>query len=163
MRIPNRITIRVGSRSDLEVIRHMNEALFAEEQAQGHDPLLDLAWPRSKRGTAHYRKILTDPKYRVFLATAGDQSIGYIGGSAENKYEYRIEPTGELQEMYIKPEYRRIGVGKKLVGNLYRWLNSLGIKRIYVCAYARNTGGISFYRSFGFRPIDTGMEFAGKR
>ena len=56
---------------------------------------------------------------RIFLAYDGDTVIGYLFGYAEkSKESSSIMPDGtpcfEIEELYIRPEYRNHGIGRKL-------------------------------------------------
>ena len=56
---------------------------------------------------------------RIFLAYDGDTVIGYLFGYAEkSKESSSIMPDGtpcfEIEELYIRPEYRNQGIGRKL-------------------------------------------------
>ena len=56
---------------------------------------------------------------RIFLARSGDTVIGYLFGHAEKAVKSTsIMPAGtpcfEIEEIYIRPEYRSLGIGRRL-------------------------------------------------
>lgn len=55
----------------------------------------------------------------------------------------------------ILPEYQRMGVGHMLVDALCKHLTAEGVKGVHLCCGAKNEMGVSFYRKYGFREIDS--------
>ena len=56
---------------------------------------------------------------RIFLAKDGEDVVGYLfGGLEKTKQASSVMPEGttvfEVEELYVKPEYRSRGIGKKL-------------------------------------------------
>ena len=56
---------------------------------------------------------------RIFLAKAGDQTVGYLFGHRENTKQSSSvmaenTPVFEVEELYVRPEFRSSGIGTKL-------------------------------------------------
>ena len=150
--------IRKATDTDFSVIRQLNQELFFSEQKQNHDDILMLNWPQTKAGEEYFTKALADQDKLVLLAESEKKAVGYLIGSAHNRFDYRSQVTGELENMLVVQEARRSGVGKALVAAMKTWLKTKGISRVYVSAYAKNEKAISFYTSCGFVPLDVGLE-----
>ena len=151
-------SIRQATLTDLPVLQQLNHGLF-EFSYPDHDDILLQNWSVSPPGTVYFTKTLTDPLFVVFLAiNVTNQPLGYIIGSAHNKYTYRTKVTGELDNMFILPQARGQGVGKALVLKLKEWLKNKGVGRMYVSAYWKNKFAIGFYKAVGFSEIDIGLE-----
>lgn len=60
------------------------------------------------------------------------------------------ENAGEIDSLYIEPDYRRQGVGEKLMNRAIEWLdeNKTTTKKIVVAG--GNENAIPFYNKFGF-------------
>lgn len=150
-------TIRKATEKDFSIIQRLNAASFANDASS--DDALNTAWPFSQEGILYYQKSLVDPQKIVFVAQdEGGKPIGYIIGCAANKFRYRKVKTGELENMFIAPQWRRRGAGKALVDALKQWMKAKGVDRIYVSAYAKNEDAIHFYDSCGFDLWEIGLE-----
>lgn len=74
-----------------------------------------------------------------------------------------LPEEGEIYELYLRPEYQGIGLGKRLFGEARRLLGSLGCKGVVVWTLDDNERAIDFYRHAGGRDIAEGSEsFDGK-
>ena len=58
-----------------------------------------------------------------------------------------------LEELYVAPEARRLGVGRLLVENLVDWAYERGFAGIELEAYRMNTAASILYRSLGFKRL----------
>ena len=84
--------------------------------------LIDLSEDWERENSCHgYRKNEKEDieGNRIFLALEGDNVIEYLFGHRElSKKSSSIMPDGtpffEVEEIYIKPEYRSMGIGKRL-------------------------------------------------
>ena len=92
------------------------------------------------------RKFFSLPKEAVDIEIAFDENsspAGYCVCTA-------IYRTGELDSIYIKPEYRKMGVGTILAKNGLRWLEQKGCTVITVSVADGNERVFPFYESLGF-------------
>lgn len=150
-------SIRQATEKDFSLIQAMNTALFVSDAP--HDDALNVDWPQSTEGIAYYRQKLTEPSSVVFIAEdISGRPVGYIIGCSVNKFRYRKVKTGELENMYVAPQWRRQGVGKALIDRLQGWMKTRGIDRMYVSAYAKNEDAIHFYDRCGFDLWEIGLE-----
>ena len=54
-----------------------------------------------------------------------------------------------LYDLAVKPEYQRIGIGKRLLQSLKEYCIKNGIKEFFVLAHEQDEHAIEFYRSTG--------------
>ena len=108
----------------------------------------------------------TDHIDQVYLSGAGgfwlawdvDEPVGNVGAQD-------LGGVVELRRMYVKPEYRRRGVGTMLVEALIRHCSDRGVKVIEVWTDFDGLGQ-HLYRKLGFRQVEgrgPGFENALKR
>ena len=83
----------------------------------------------------------------LILESPDKQTVG-CGGL------YPVGPDAvELRKMYLLPEARGKGLGKKLLTQLLAEARRLGYKRVILETNSVLIEAISLYRSFGFRPV----------
>ncbi|HNP74852.1 MAG TPA: GNAT family N-acetyltransferase [bacterium] len=98
------------------------------------------------------QQIINDsrPKNNLYLVAWQDKqiigSLLFIGG------EYRKNRHGGKIEIFLRPEFRRQGVGQKLMNRLFSWAKRQGIKRIELEVWSNNRPGLAFYERLGFKP-----------
>ena len=60
---------------------------------------------------------------------------------------------GHIYHLAVEPDYRRVGLGKRLVDECLNGLRSAGIKRAIILVADNNDCGRSFWRRFGWEDI----------
>jgi ribosomal protein S18 acetylase RimI-like enzyme len=76
---------------------------------------------------------------------------GRIAGYATiGPVRQRLAPrTGEIYELYVRPEYHGTGLGERLFTEARRRLQAKGLTRLVVWSLAANELGCRFYRAVG--------------
>ncbi len=69
------------------------------------------------------------------------------------------ERVGLIEDMIVSNEFRRIGVGRLLLGSMIDTANTLGYGRIALGADRRNDSAIAFYQTFGFKTSNMGLMY----
>jgi GNAT superfamily N-acetyltransferase len=114
------------------------------------DPAAGAADPRMAAyfdGQHHPQQAL--PPRVGYVAAVGDAIVGYIAGHRTTRHRY----SGEIQYLFVKPDYRRRGIGSALVQRLADWFERDGARDICVCVDADNPAAAPFYDSLGAAPF----------
>ncbi len=74
-----------------------------------------------------------------------------------------LPQEGEIYELYLKPEYQGVGLGRRLFGEARRLLASLGCRGMVVWTLEENSRAISFYTGLGGVDIAEGSETFDRR
>ena len=95
-------------------------------------------------------------KYFLVAESSG-QIIGYINGSVRVNTKVEVLPKQEryleIENIYVRPEYRGRHVGGDLIERLLTVAEQNGIKRFVVSTVTKDTDRIlKFYRRYGFKP-----------
>jgi GNAT superfamily N-acetyltransferase len=80
-----------------------------------------------------------------FVARVSDTAVGYIAGHLTTRFDCH----GELQYLFVAPEYRRSGVASGLLQQLALWFQSQGARRVCVNVEPDNLPARTFYARHG--------------
>jgi ribosomal protein S18 acetylase RimI-like enzyme len=93
-----------------------------------------------------------------FLVAESDGSIvGYINGSVHLDQVVAVipdhEPYLEIENIYVKPDFRNRHIGGKLMDRLLDVAAQNGIQRVVVATVSKDMAAVlNFYRRHGFKP-----------
>lgn len=87
----------------------------------------------------------------TFVAVADDGSL--IGSASLKFLELPAHPDKQywLGEVFVRKEYRRKGIGSKLISACIRYAGSIGISVLYLYTPDQAT----LYQQYGWEPIET--------
>lgn len=93
------------------------------------------------------RFILRNPTTSV-VARVGNRIVGSILCGSDGR-------QGSLYHVCVAREYRRRGIGTKMVGYCMQQLKLMGINKVSLIAFIRNDAGNAFWKQIGWtRKID---------
>ena len=78
-----------------------------------------------------------------FVAVCEEKVVGVILCGHDGR-------RGIIQHACVSPEYRRFGIGSKLVDLALEALKAEGINKVLLVAFKKNEGGNAFWESQGF-------------
>jgi len=94
----------------------------------------------SKEGIEKYLKRNPDTS---FVATCDDMVIGVLLCGHDGR-------RGIIQHACVSPDYRRYGIGARLVELGLEALKKEGINKVLLVAFKKNEGGNTFWEKMGF-------------
>lgn len=144
------MNVRQASIHDLERIQHLNKSLFEYETRFNTE--YNLKWAHSEEGEQYFRKMIETGI--TLVAEVNSSVVGYIVVAVFHQSFRRENPIAELENMFIDTEYRRKGIGKKLVEEARKIAMERGAKRLKVEASMKNEQAINFYKECGFEDFD---------
>ena len=93
------------------------------------------------------------PAAEVIIAYADDRPAGFA--LFFHNFSTFLGRRGlYLEDLFVKPEFRRLGIGRRLLADLARIAVERGCGRFEWSVLDWNTPAIDFYRRLGARPLD---------
>ncbi len=79
------------------------------------------------------------------IAEIDNKPVGYLSCHSQFLLHHGGQRIAEIQEMYVNPENRKMGIGKKLIDELKRLAQQKGIDQLEVTSNNRRTKTHRFY------------------
>lgn len=95
-----------------------------------------------------------------WVTQINDDIIGYIEAMVTERPPIHVNRRiGYIESLYVKPEYRRKGIGTDLWKLAYDWLKEKGIQIINLWVAFQNPIALEFWKKLDFREIMIRLEF----
>jgi ribosomal protein S18 acetylase RimI-like enzyme len=102
---------------------------------------------RLARNLKHHTKSVA-----FFIAEERGEIIGYSGGEIEKALGFvKSKRLGHMFNLYVKPEYRKKGIGKKLIKEVLAWFKKNKVKELKILVYPHNKPAHEIYKKLGFK------------
>ena len=143
MKIPvelDAITIRTDLRpGDIGYIVYLHGRLYKEECDYGVGFEAYVA-----QGLAEFYKQYDPERDRVWICELEGRMVGFLA------LMHRAQDTAQLRYFLLLPEYRGMGLGKKLMGLFMTQLRQVGYRSTYLWTTREQETAIALYRRYGF-------------
>ena len=101
---------------------------------------------------ARFRDALADRDSLVVVAADGDDIVGMAMGQVNRPSSFSDEMAVELSSVFVRPSYRRRGLGRLLTVEVARFARKRGVRRVTLRTFSQNRGALRAWRQLGFRP-----------
>lgn len=145
------IEIKRADISNLEDIQELNHQLF-ELEFNNFDPYLKVGWTFEKEGKDYFTDMLNNEI--VYIALTENKIVGYLAGSVNIQNSYVTKSLAEVDNMFILENYRKYGIGSKLMNEFKQYCIKNSIEELKVTASAKNSNAIKFYKKNGFNEFE---------
>ena len=152
------IDIRTARTADADALAEA----YAEAWRGAYRGVIDpLALERmiGRRGSLYWQALAKRAASAVRVLVFDDVVAGYatIGASRTGP----VPRTGEIYEIYLRPPYQGVGLGRRLFKESRRALVEAGYRGVMVWALAENEQACGFYRGIGGRVLSERRERLG--
>lgn len=150
------VATRAAVVDDLEGLVRLSAGLFAEDAGR-RDPYTDLGWPEDE-GLEYFAAAVADEGVLCLVAECGGEAVGYLVGRFGGGTSVRPVAVAELESVYVRAEFRGIGVGSRLAREFLGWAGVRGARLASVTAHWGNERARAFYEREGFAPKSVTLE-----
>lgn len=103
-------------------------------------------------GDARMQKDLNDPHVLYFFIEDGGENIGFAKAKLQvGMDEYPQATTAELEKIYILPQHKGKGIGRKAMTQLMDACKARAMEHLFLCVIDTNYAAQAFYEKLGFR------------
>lgn len=153
------IDIRRARTDDAEAIAEVH-FLSWKGAYSGIIPHRSLNAMLSRRRTAWWANAIQNST-QILVAEVDGSVVGYttLGASRARA----LPQQGEVYELYIRPEYQGVGIGRRLLDSARGSLRNMELRGTVIWALEENSLAMTFYRGAGGHDVAEGVEcFDGK-
>ncbi|MGE4064139.1 MAG: N-acetyltransferase family protein [Rhodospirillaceae bacterium] len=105
--------------------------------------------------------LVAGPDSAIFVADAGRRLAGFVVVEIQRGVEgmvHKAATIASIDTIGVRPSYRRLGLGRRLVTRACRWAQHRGATAVGLSVFEFNSGPIAFYEAIGFRTVARTME-----
>jgi aminoglycoside 6'-N-acetyltransferase I len=141
------LTVRCAGPEDAKEVASLCHSLWPDASAEDHEVELSLILTGRPKGSL--------PAV-VFIAETEDQVAGFIEVGARSHADGcdASLPVGYLEGWYVKPEYRRRGVGARLLAEAEKWARTQGYREMASDTWIENIESQRVHAALGFEVVD---------
>lgn len=149
-------TIRPGRREDAEETAQL-WVRSAEEHA-AYDSVYGAA-PNARRMMRRFLADLASNSHSFLLVAVSSEEgseeiVGFVSGELrEGSPAFQTKTWTSVEDIYVLPERRSLGVGRALVDHARSWAREKGSDGLSLQVAAANERARKFYQELGFREI----------
>jgi ribosomal protein S18 acetylase RimI-like enzyme len=94
----------------------------------------------------------------IILARAGAESVGFACAWIDEDDDPLLaaahRPHALISDLYVRPEWRRRGIGRALLGEIEQIMRLRGVRKLCITAKAANLEAVRSYEAAKFRPYE---------
>lgn len=95
---------------------------------------------------------INNPNFDYYFIKVANKPIGFIKINLTATLDnYPHGSISELEKIYLLPETKRQGIGKKALLEMMATLKKMGKKTFFLCVIDTNLAAIAFYKKLGFQ------------
>ncbi len=153
------VTVRDAVPADRDALLAMTAALQDHERQinANRRPGTDMA----DSHLALLERLVARHEGRLLVAEADGRPVGMLVCFVDEAESYIVASDrrfGYVSDLFVTPQTRGRGVGRRLLAEAERHFRALGLVQIQIGTLANNTAARAAYEAWGFRPYELTLE-----
>ncbi|MFB7138725.1 GNAT family N-acetyltransferase [Gottfriedia sp. NPDC056225] len=156
------IQVKKCSYEDSQLLQEIGFETFNETFKDQNTKANMIAYLEKAFNLKQVKKELSNTYSKFFFVYFNDAIAGYLKiNTSVAQSEEMGEETLEIERIYIKKNYQKLGLGKYLFNKASEIALELNKKKIWLGVWEKNENAISFYKTLGFVQIGAHSFFMG--
>ena len=102
----------------------------------------------------HIEKHLMSKNAYVQIAYVNDKIAGFnLSFVKENIPIFSLDKFGNIGDLYVKKEFRGLGISSKFKNNAFKWFKKIGLKYATIQVWKKNIKSHEIYENWGFEDV----------
>ena len=147
-----RFTVRRGRRGDADAAARL--WVQSAEEHTFYDAVYATA-PDAEKVMRRFLADLSGSSHScLFVAERESEVIGFLSGELrEGSPAFRPKTWAAVEDVYVAPEHRSLGIGRALFEACQEWARDKGANGVSLQVAAGNTRARKFYEGLGFHEV----------
>ena len=140
------IRVEPAHKTDIPALIELLALLFSIERDFCPDP------EKQRRGL---ECLLEKPENGVIFVARDREGGGGVIGMVSAQLVISTAsgaPSAWIEDVVLRPEYRKMGIGRQLIDAAIAWAGQKGARRLQLLADADNTPALAFYERLDWQP-----------
>ena len=152
------IEIRSLTRDDpFDDLLSLSRQFFHEYRAH-HKDFFKLDEMKDEQVIGYFSFFFDSETRQAYIALDDGQIVGYITVYVKQQADYwQVKRVGEISGLMVRVDYRRLGIGSRLIARAKDFFAARGVKYYTVYTAVENQTAPDFYRQNGLTPLYTTM------
>ena len=147
-----RFTVRPGKRDDAAEAARL--WIRSAEEHTLYDHVYATAPDAEKTMRRFLADLSTNSYSCLFIAERAGEVIGFLSGELrEGSPAFKPKTWAAIEDIYVLPEHRSLGVGRALIEACQEWAQQKGADGVSLQVAAGNVRARKFYEGLGFREV----------
>lgn len=138
--------IRKAKVADLKTLQQLSAKLINSDNRFNNVQNLR-KWSLSEDGEKYLLCRIRGKKGACFVAEREGEIVGYISGGVVKIQKWRPFKKAEVDNIYVKENYRNHKIGSALMDIFINWAKSKGMEKVFLYAMEQNVDAIRFYQN----------------
>ncbi|MBT2770863.1 GNAT family N-acetyltransferase [Halomonas sp. ISL-60] len=156
------VTIKKCEHGDVQKLQEISIETFTDTFKDQNSPENMKSYLERAFNTKQLEEELSNTSSAIFFLHFNEEVAGYLKiNTDEAQSEKMGEESLEIERIYIKNKFQKLGLGKHLLNKAMDITREQDKKSIWLGVWEKNNNAIAFYKKMGFKQTGTHSFYMG--